>query len=538
MINANNPLCRQAQNSHALRLYCFVAFCLYSLLSTSNPIAAQTVIGGLTPDPSAMLDVQSQSKGVLFPRMTTAERNLITNAPTGLMIFNTSENRLQINLGTPGNASWQNINPIGTITGLDCAGATLTGNLYSGQAASGVSVSVPYTGGNGGVYQGQNVTSTGVTGLTATLTSGTLNTGSGTLTYSITGTPSGSGTASFALNLGGRNCTLALNTQLLGSITGLTCASATLTGNLYSGQAASGVSVSVPYTGGNGQLHAGQTVTSTGVTGLTATLSSGSFASGSGNLSYAITGTPNADGLAAFALNIGGQSCTLNVPVGCGAFVAAGQWKVFSCYNLGAANTSADPFTPSWEINGNYYQWGTNPTCFGLDGIDGTNTCSFPVYGAAGPWGNSSSEDNRGAISNWNNTSAIIGSWVDASTTATPVAKGPQDPCPAGFRVPSKTQWEGVINNNSITNVGGSSWSASATNYSTGKNFGSVLFLPAAGGRSLSTGTLFNRGSSGYYWSSTENGTGDAWNLNFSSGGALMISLNRTHGLSVRCVAE
>jgi hypothetical protein len=49
------------------------------------------------------------------------------------------------------------------------------------------------------------------------------------------------------------------------------------------------------------------------VTGLTATLSAGSFAIGTGNLSYSITGTPASGGTASFALNIGGQTCTLNL---------------------------------------------------------------------------------------------------------------------------------------------------------------------------------------------------------------------------------
>lgn len=96
----------------------------------------------------------------------------------------------------------------GTVASLNCNGYTQSGNLYSGQAASNVSVSVPYTGGNGGYYAGQNVTSTGVTGLTATLTSGTLANGSGTLSYTITGTPSGVGNATFAVNLGGQSCNL------------------------------------------------------------------------------------------------------------------------------------------------------------------------------------------------------------------------------------------------------------------------------------------------------------------------------------------
>jgi len=40
------------------------------------------------PDPDAILDIQSTSKGVLFPMLTTNQRNLITDPPHGLHIFN------------------------------------------------------------------------------------------------------------------------------------------------------------------------------------------------------------------------------------------------------------------------------------------------------------------------------------------------------------------------------------------------------------------------------------------------------------------
>jgi hypothetical protein len=42
------------------------------------------------PDNSAMLDVQSTSKGMLIPRLTSAQRDAISTPATGLLIFNTS----------------------------------------------------------------------------------------------------------------------------------------------------------------------------------------------------------------------------------------------------------------------------------------------------------------------------------------------------------------------------------------------------------------------------------------------------------------
>jgi hypothetical protein len=253
--------------------------------------------------------------------------------------FNTSTNQMEI-IQTNGNADNHTISDVinvtfsgqllGTISTLDCSSANNTGSLTAYSAASGVSSTISYTGGNGGVYNGQTVTSTGVTGLTATLTAGAFAVGAGTLTYNITGTPNSSGTASFSINIGGKTCTLTWTVVLpIGSVSFLNCGNATNTGTLIEGTAASGVSSNIPYSGGNGGTHNGQTVTSTGVTGLTATLNSGTFALGAGSLIYDITGTPNGNGTASFLLNIGGKSCTLTINVE----LPAGTISLLDCAN-------------------------------------------------------------------------------------------------------------------------------------------------------------------------------------------------------------
>jgi hypothetical protein len=97
-----------------------------------------------------------------------------------------------------------------------------------------------------------------------------------------------------------------------GSVTELKCADAVNSGTLTAGTTVpAGVTSEIPYTGGNGGAHNGQTVPSTGVTGLTATLLAGNFANGNGTLTYTITGNPSASGTASFAINIGGKTCTL-----------------------------------------------------------------------------------------------------------------------------------------------------------------------------------------------------------------------------------
>jgi hypothetical protein len=56
--------------------------------------SAQVGIGTTTPDASSALDITSTTKGLLIPRMKAAERDVISSAATGLMIYQTD--------GTPG----------------------------------------------------------------------------------------------------------------------------------------------------------------------------------------------------------------------------------------------------------------------------------------------------------------------------------------------------------------------------------------------------------------------------------------------------
>jgi uncharacterized protein (TIGR02145 family) len=98
-----------------------------------------------------------------------------------------------------------------TITALSCGTATVSPTtVYAGASYSGTAT-VPYTGGNGLTYPaGAVVASTGVTGLTAGLQAGTLASGAGNLTYTLSGTPSGAGTATFAISFGGRSCSFSV----------------------------------------------------------------------------------------------------------------------------------------------------------------------------------------------------------------------------------------------------------------------------------------------------------------------------------------
>jgi hypothetical protein len=53
-------------------------------------------IGTASPNAAALLDVTSTTRGFLPPRMTTAERDGIGSPPNGLMLYNSSTNKLQV----------------------------------------------------------------------------------------------------------------------------------------------------------------------------------------------------------------------------------------------------------------------------------------------------------------------------------------------------------------------------------------------------------------------------------------------------------
>lgn len=59
-----------------------------TLFISELAIAQQRVgVGTLSPDPSAQLELNAEDKGVLIPRMTSAQREMIPNPTNGLLVF-------------------------------------------------------------------------------------------------------------------------------------------------------------------------------------------------------------------------------------------------------------------------------------------------------------------------------------------------------------------------------------------------------------------------------------------------------------------
>jgi hypothetical protein len=106
---------------------------------------------------------------------------------------------------------WTSATSSGLVSALNCNLASSLGSLVFNTPASGVVISVPYSGGNGGPYNAQLINSVGVSGLSASVSAGNFSLGTGTLNYTISGIPTTIGTGSFSFNLGGQTCTYTFN---------------------------------------------------------------------------------------------------------------------------------------------------------------------------------------------------------------------------------------------------------------------------------------------------------------------------------------
>ncbi|MCK9453084.1 MAG: hypothetical protein M0Q90_15425 [Bacteroidales bacterium] len=180
--------------------------------------------------------------------------------------------------------------------------------------------------------------------------------------------------------------------------------------------------------------------------------------------------------------------------------------KIWMDRNLGAiqsAQSSADD-----QAYGDLYQWGRL-----TDGHEKRNS---------GTTSSLSSSDTPGH----GNFIAIDGSPYDwrnpQNDNLWQGVNGTNNPCPAGYRLPTEAEWEDERQ----------SWSSN----SEAGTFTSALKLPVAG-RSSSNGSLGSVGLYGYYWSATVDGTYARF-LGFGYSYASMSSYGRAYGLSVRCLKD
>lgn len=187
--------------------------------------------------------------------------------------------------------------------------------------------------------------------------------------------------------------------------------------------------------------------------------------------------------------------------------VCSAGGQVWMDRNLGASRV-ATSMTDA-EAYGDLYQWGrlsdghqirTSPTTSTLSSTDVPGYGSFITVGSSPYDWRSPQNDNL---------------WQGVS--------GANNPCPAGFRLPTDVELDTERLSWSIQDYNGA--------------FASSLKLVPAGFRALFDGTLYDAGSRGHYWSSTVSGS-DGRDLHFTSGSTYMLNYNRAYGFSVRCLKD
>ena len=316
------------------------------------------------------------------------------------------------------------------------------------------------------------------------------------------------------------------------SITSLDCGNAQVSGKLQKGVSASAVSLMVSYLGGNGKTYNSQTISSAGVTGLTATLQAGTLENGNGTLAYTISGTPTTAGTASFGISLGGKSCSIILTV------------------EDVVQLIGKPSSNITDVDGNSYKTVTIGTqtwmAENLKVSKYSDGIAIPNITDNTQWSNLTT----GAFSYFNNDAANnskygkLYNWYAVSKTT----NDNKNVCPTGWHVPTDAEWTvltdylGGVNvaGGKMKEVGTTNWNSSnidATNTS--------LFTGLPGGSRFSSGIYIydDVGDVGRWWSSTEStefNTNSAWSryLYHSIGIAKSVYDSKREGLSVRCLRD
>ena len=184
---------------------------------------------------------------------------------------------------------------------------------------------------------------------------------------------------------------------------------------------------------------------------------------------------------------------------------SAGQ--VWMDRNLGALRVATKPADP--DAYGTLYQWGR-----GGDGHEYRSSSTTPSQSNSDVPGHGSFIISSAHPYDWRspqNNSL----WQGES--------GINNPCPAGFRLPTAAEWETERGSWSSKNAAGA--------------FASPLKLVLAGYRSPYLSTLIDAGLYGSYWSSTVDGS-YGFSLDFTEAWATTYSSYRAYGNSVRCIKD
>ena len=155
-------------------------------------------------------------------------------------------------------------------------------------------------------------------------------------------------------------------------------------------------------------------------------------------------------------------------------------------------------------------------------------------------------QGDAGMFYQWNRKVAYssTGDYVANWDTANPEGDAWErinDPCPAGWRIPTLAEIEILLDTEKVSNEWTTVNGVNGRSF-TDKETGNSLFLPITGFRGYSNGLLSDADLSnedhqgGYYWSATKVDKGNAYYLLFNKNKILWYENYFNFGFNVRCV--
>jgi len=471
-------------------------FTLAVALLITFSVQSQIGMGTPNPDPSAVLELASTQKGFLPPRLTTLERDAIVHPPVGLTIFNTIKNCLEwYNISGWYNACGDNPPAVANYT----CDTLETGTMTEGIPVSGVSQTITAAVSFPGSYD----ISTTNNGVTFSAKGYFTSKGNHDVILHAKGTPIADGFHTFTIS-GTATCSFGRSVNLSpATVSSYNCNNTTNSGTMVVGTAVIGITQTITATVTKIGAYS---ITTNTVNGVTFSASGTFSATGSQDVILTATGTPIAMGFHNFTLNTT-PGCSFDRPTIDANTVVGKAGKIWMAYNLGATAPATSVLDSAQY--GDLYQWGRS--------ADGHEKLSSPLTSTTS-----------------NIDTPIHNKFITAANWRSPAndnlwqpVSGTNNPCPAGFRVPTVQEWNDEISKSNIKEK------ISAYN--------SVLKLTIGGYRFTNGG--YAGGTEGYYWTSDYiTNSSESKYIVFSHNLAGVNPNNpnndRGHGMSVRCIKE
>ena len=285
----------------------------------------------------------------------------------------------------------------------------------------------------------------------------------------------------------------------------------------------------------NGQLLIGNTTGNT-LTKTTLTAGTGiSITNGAGSITISSTSSIMPNGTSAgdmlywngtawvkVAAGSDGQTLTFisGKPIWSGSLPAntvASNGKIWMDRNLGASRAATS--STDYLAYGSLYQWGR-----GTDGHELINWTSATIGVAANTTTSTLSTSDAPGNINFITIVSFPSDWRSGqNNNLWQGVNGVNNPCPSGYRLPTKIEWEAELTSWGSKDAAGA--------------IASPLKLPMAGYRN-NIGDFSSVGFLGAYWASTVSSTYSN-NLLFTVGSAISSDTSpRAAGLSVRCIKD